>query len=428
MQTNTKINDRRSQSISSALPNGSGLTFIRAKGAEIWDIENKRYIDFSSGIGVQNIGHCHPAVITAIKQQADQLIHQCFQTGNHLPYIELAEKLNKLAPGDSTKKTDFFNSGAEAVENAIKFAIANTNRHGVLAFHGGFHGRTFKALSLTSKPNPYKLKLGPMPGAVYHAAFPDEYHNISTDDALQSIENIFKYELAANDFAAMIIEPIQGEGGFRPAPQAFLSAIKDICDQNGILLIADEIQTGFGRTGKLFAIEHYNIEPDFITAAKSIANGLPLSAVIGKQELMDNCAPGSIGTTYGGNTLACRASLAVLDVLENENCYARANHIGAKIKNTLENIQQQNYGKNLGCVRVTGAMCAFEMVSDRKEKTPAPELTNKINQILQQNGLLTLKCGVYQNTIRMFPALTISDELLDEACEILTASFANKNI
>lgn len=419
MGSNKDYLNAREQATPKSLISNCPLTFERASGSEIWDVEGNRYIDFACGIGVQNIGHCHPRVVEAVQAQANLLIHQCFQVGSHKPYIELARRFNELVPHSTPLKTAFFNSGAEAVENSLKIAIANNKRHAVLALQGGFHGRTYKAVSLTSKPMPYKMHIGPLPAPVFHAVFPDEYHGISVDSAIKSVKDIFKYELAASDFAALILEPVQGEAGFRAVPERFMHYLYETCQQHGIFFIDDEVQSSFGRTGKLFAIEHYGIEPDILLTAKSIANGLPLASVTAKAECFDQCYPGSIGTTYGGNVLACRAALAVLDVLETENCYERAYHIGAHLQEQLVIQRQLATGRQIGDIRLLGGMLGFEIVKDQASREPDPDMAAHLVTTLQKLGLLVLRCGVYQNTIRLFPALTISDELLEEGCQLL---------
>ncbi|MEO1136275.1 MAG: aspartate aminotransferase family protein, partial [Pseudomonadota bacterium] len=337
--TNESLKARRDEACPAGLPSKSGIYAARAKGAELWDVEGKRYIDFIGGIGVLNVGHAHPKVVEAVKKQTEQFIHTAFGIAQYESYVEVCEKLNRLTPGSTPKKTTLFNSGAEAVENSIKFARQITGRPGVIAFEGAFHGRTLLATTLTGKSKPYKVGFGPYVPAVFHAPYPDEYHGISVEGSLACLDHIFKTAINADEVAAMIVEPVQGEGGFNPAPKAFLEGLRRKCDENGIILVADEIQSGMGRTGKYFAFERAGVEPDFICVAKSIAAGLPLSALTGKADLIDKVVPGSMGSTYGGNPVACAAALAVFEIIEEEGLLRRAEEIGAHTEKRWRELQ-----------------------------------------------------------------------------------------
>ncbi len=394
----------------------------RALNAEIWDVEGKRFIDFAAGIAVCNTGHTHPKVTQAVKDQIDKFSHTCIMVNPYEVGVELAEKLVAAAPGDSEKKAIFVSTGAEAVENCIKIARAHTGRRGVIAFNGGFHGRTNLAMALTGKITPYKNLFGPFPGEVFHAAFPMELHDVSVKDSLKAIENLFKVDIAPSDVAAILIEPVQGEGGFYYAPPEFMQALRALCDEHGIVLIADEIQTGFGRTGKMFCCEYSGVEPDLITMAKGIAGGYPLAAVVGKSEIMDAPLPGGLGGTYAGSPVACAAALAVLDVMQEENLVQRANDIGASFDKHLGKLQKA-HPKLIGEVRIKGAMVAMELIVDGDAEKPNTALTQAIIGGATESGLVLLSCGFYANVIRFLPPLTISDELLEEGLEKLASLF-----
>ena len=393
----------------------------RAQNAELWDVEGKRYIDFGTGIAVCNTGHSHPKVVAAVKEQLNRFSHTCVMVTPYDSAVRLAEKLNALAPGDSAKKTIFVTTGAEAVENTIKIARAHTGRRGVIAFNGGFHGRTLLAMGLTGKITPYKNLFGPFPGEVYHAPFPVPYHGVSVEHSLEALETLFKVDIAPTDVAAIIVEPVQGEGGFYPAPDEFLQALRRICDEHGIALVADEIQSGFGRTGRFFATEYAGIEPDLVTMAKGVAGGFPLAAVVGKAEIMDAPLPGGLGGTYAGSPIGCAAALAVIDVIEEENLVARANDVGARARGRLEILRQQ-HPDVIGEIRAErGAMIAIELVRNGDAAQPDAELTKALVSSAYDHGLVLLSCGVNGNVIRLLPALTIEDELLDEGLDILAA-------
>jgi len=395
----------------------------RAKNAELWDVEGNRYIDFGTGIAVCNTGHSNPKVVAAVQAQLEKFSHTCVMVTPYDTAVRLAEELNELVPGDSPKKTIFVTTGAEAVENTIKIARAYTGRRGVIAFNGGFHGRTMLAMGLTGKITPYKNLFGPFPGEVYHAPFPIEYHGVSIEESLKALQNLFKADIAPSDVAAIIVEPVQGEGGFYPAPNEFMQALRALCDEHGIVLIADEIQTGFGRTGKFFASEYAGIEPDLVTVAKGVAGGFPLAAVVGKSEIMDAPLPGGLGGTYGGSPIGCAAALAVIDVIREDGLVERANGIAAKFKARLTALQAKR-PETIGEVRCDrGAMIAIELVQDGDVNKPAADLTKALVGAAYEHGLVLLSCGVNGNVIRFLPALTISDALIDEGLDILEACF-----
>lgn len=405
-----------------ATPRGVGVmcNFYaeKALNAEIWASDGRRYIDFSAGIAVLNTGHRHPKIMAAVRAQLERFTHTCYQVAPYESYVELAEKLNQIAPGNFTKKTALFSTGAEAVENAIKIARAYTGRPGVIAFGGAFHGRTMMGMALTGKVAPYKLGFGPFPADVYHVPYPNALHGVSTADSLEAIETLFKSDVDARRIAAIIFEPVQGEGGFYAAPENFLQGLRRICDQNGILMIADEVQTGFARTGKLFAMQHYDVTPDLITVAKSLAGGLPLSAVVGRSEVMDAAGPGGLGGTYAGNPLAVAAALAVLEVIEEERLCDRARALGDRLKSTLTALKTDV--PELAEVRGPGAMVAAEFFKAGTSE-PDPDFTKKVQALALERGLIILTCGVYSNVIRFLFPLTIENALFDEALTLLEA-------
>lgn len=390
----------------------------KAKNAELWDVEGKRYIDLGAGIAVVNTGHCHPHVQAAVHEQIDKFSHTCVMVTPYASAVELAEKLNAAAPGDSEKKTIFVTTGAEAVENCIKIARTHTGRSGVIAFNGGFHGRTNMTMGLTGKVIPYKAGFGPFPNEIYHVPFPNAYHGVSIEESIKALNNIFACDIEPSRVAAIIIEPVQGEGGFNIAPPKFLQALRAICDQHGIVLICDEIQTGFARTGKMFSTEYAGIEPDLMTMAKGIAGGFPLAAVVGKTEIMDAPAPGGLGGTYGGSPVACAAALAVLEVIENEQLIDRSLQIGEAVVSRLK-LLQGKHPNRIGDIRNQGAMIAMELVHNGDAEKPDPETTKAIVVAAASNGLILLSCGVRGNVIRFLPALTISDELISESMDLL---------
>jgi len=418
----TENNAHLMQRRRAAVPRGVGqaheIFVARASNAEVWDVEGKRYIDFAGGIAVVNTGHCHPDVIAAVRQQLDLYTHTCFQVLAYEPYVEVAERLNALAPGDFAKKTLLLSTGAEAVENAIKIARSFTGRAGIIAFTGGYHGRTVMTLGLTGKVAPYKTGFGPFPGEVFHARFPNAVHGISVADALESVETILKNDIEASRVAAFILEPVQGEGGFYVAPNEFVEGLKRIAERHGILLIADEVQTGAGRTGTWFACEQWTVAPDLITTAKSMAGGFPISGVIGRADVMDAPGPGGLGGTYAGSPVGCAAALAVLDVFEKEKLLDRSKAVGSRLTAGLNLIAQREPA--IRDVRGLGAMVAIELFDG---DVPDAELTRKVVAEAARRGLILLSCGTYGNVIRVLVPLTADDGLLDEGLRILADTF-----
>ena len=411
--TNEKLQARKSQVIARGQGNVYPVYVEHAKNAEIWDVEGNRYIDFGAGIAVCNTGHSHPKIIAAVKAQVDKFSHTCVMVNPYEVAVELAEKLTAIAPGPSEKKAIFVTTGAEAVENCVKIARTHTGRRGVIAFNGGFHGRTNLTMALTGKISPYKHLFGPFPGDIFHVPFPIDCHDVSVKSSLKALENLFKVDIAPCDVAAIIIEPVQGEGGFYAAPTELLVALRKMCDEHGIVLIADEIQTGFARTGKMFNIEYSGVEPDLITMAKGIAGGFPIAVVVGKSEIMDAPLPGGLGGTYGGSPVACAAALAVLEIIEEENLVQRSNEVGALFNAKLTKLKTEHADLILD-VRNKGSMIAIELVKNGDAEQPNTSLTQAIIANAAKYGLVLLACGFYGNVIRFLPALTISDEVVEE--------------
>lgn len=414
-----------------AVPRGVGTAFPvfaeRAEGSELWDKDGNRYIDFAGGIAVLNTGHRHPKVIAAVKGQLDAFTHTAFQIVPYEPYIALCEKLNAIAPIKGEKKSILFSTGAEAVENAVKISRAYTGRTNVIAFTGSFHGRTLMTSALTGKVAPYKKKFGPMPGGIWHVPFPVPQHGTSVADSLKALDYLFRADVDPVNVAAIIIEPVQGEGGFHPAPTELLQALRAICDQHGILLIADEVQTGFARTGKMFGIENSGVEPDLMTIAKSLAGGFPLSGVIGKAHVMDGPEPGGLGGTYAGSPIACAAALAVLEVIAEEKLVERANVLGERIKGELHRFSQRNDTVAMDAIRGPGAMVAFDIVKARGGSEPDADATKRVTHAALKEGLVLLSCGVHANTIRILMPLTISDAVLAEGMGKLERALVHAN-
>jgi 4-aminobutyrate aminotransferase/(S)-3-amino-2-methylpropionate transaminase len=419
--TNAALMARRHAAVPRGVGQAHQIFISRGRNAEMWDVEGKRYIDFAGGIAVLNTGHCHPAVIDAVKAQLDLYTHTCFQVVAYEPYVELAERLNALAPGRFPKKTLFLSTGAEAVENAVKIARAHTRRGGIVAFTGGYHGRTLMTLGLTGKVAPYKTGFGPFPGEVFHALFPNPLHGVSVDDALASVETILKNDIEPDRVAAFILEPVQGEGGFYIAPPAFVEGLKKIADRHDILLIADEVQTGAGRTGTWFASEQWPVEPDLIATAKSLAGGFPISGVVGRADVMDAPAPGGLGGTYAGSPIGCAAALAVLKAFEDERLLEKSRALGERLMGGLRRIADKH--RTVGDVRGLGAMVALELFEDGDLARPDAELTRRITAEALHRGLVLLSCGTYGNVIRVLVPLTASDALVDEGLAILAAAF-----
>ncbi|MBX6764094.1 MAG: 4-aminobutyrate--2-oxoglutarate transaminase [Rubrobacteraceae bacterium] len=418
--------ERRRKAVSAGLGTALPIWVREAHGALVEDVDGNTFIDFGGGIGVLNAGHTNPAVVEAVKEQVERLTHTCYYVTQYEPYLELAEKLNALVPGDFEKRSFFCNSGAEAVENAIKVARAYTGRPAVIAFENAFHGRTFMAMSLTSKVSPYKKNFGPYAPEVYRVPSPYAYRCPAgrdcsggcRGDCLGALDKLFVSYVDPRSVAAMIIEPVAGEGGFIPVPDFYLRRLREICDEYGIVLIIDEVQTGFGRTGKMFAIEHSGVEPDLLTTAKSLGGGLPIAGVTGRAEIMDGVHTGGLGTTYGGNPLACVAALAVLETFEEEDLLSRANVIGERTMAAMHEMQKR-HPDFIGDVRGLGAMVAMELVKDSESREPDKERTAGIVEAALQEGLMLLTAGQYDNVIRTLTPLVITDEQLDEGLAIL---------
>ncbi len=422
MTTNASLHERRMAAVPRGVANACAIYADRAENAELWDIEGRRYIDFAGGIAVLNTGHRHPKVMAAASAQEERFTHTSFQVVPYESYIALAERLNALAPGDFAKKTIFLTTGAEAIENAVKIARAATGRPGVIAFSGGYHGRTLMTLGLTGKVNPYKAKFGPFPTDIYRAPFPNRLHGITVEDALAGLDLLFRTDAEPDRIAAMVIEPVQGEGGYYVAPFEFLQALREVCDRHGILLVSDEIQSGFARTGRWFAIEHAGIAPDLIAVAKSLAGGFPLSGVIGRAEVMDAVPPGGLGGTYGGNPVACAAGLGAIQAIEEEGLLERSLELGERMRRRLEEMAASNWLPHIGEVRGLGAMLAVEFVKDRSTQAPYPELTKALTTRAADNGLILLSCGLYNNVVRIMVPLTAPDAIVDEGLDIMERS------
>lgn len=417
-----KNNDLQARRLA-ATPRGIGVMCgfyaDKAENATLWDVEGNEVIDFAAGIAVLNTGHRHPKVIAAVEKQLQAFTHTAYQIVPYESYVSLAERINERVPVEGPAKTAFFSTGAEAVENAVKIARAYTKRPGVITFGGGFHGRTYMTMALTGKVAPYKIGFGPFPGSIFHAQFPNALHGVSTAEALKSLDRIFKADIAPDQVAAILLEPIQGEGGFNVAPDDFMQALRKLCDTHGILLITDEVQSGFARTGKLFAVEHFSVKPDLITMAKSLAGGLPLSAVAGRAEVMDAPAPGGLGGTYAGNPLAVAAAHAVLDVIEEEDLCERANHLGKHLVDVLTKAKADC--PFIADIRAQGSMVAVEF-NDPQTGEPSAEFTKQVQDNALAAGLLLLSCGVYGNVIRFLYPLTIPEVQFRKALDIIHQS------
>jgi 5-aminovalerate/4-aminobutyrate aminotransferase len=421
----SKTNESLMQRRTAAVPRGVGqihpIFAASAKNATVTDVEGREFIDFAGGIAVLNTGHLHPKVVAAVQEQLTKLTHTCFQVLAYEPYVELCEKVNARVPGDFAKKTLLVTTGSEAVENSIKIARAATGRAGVIAFTGGYHGRTMMTLGLTGKVVPYSAGMGLMPGGIFRAQYPCELHGVSSDDAIASIERIFKNDAEPRDIAAIIIEPVQGEGGFYVAPKDFMLRLRALCDQHGILLIADEVQTGAGRTGTFFAMEQMGVTADLTTFAKSIAGGFPVAGVCGKAEYMDAIAPGGLGGTYAGSPIACAAALAVMEVFEEEQLLDRCKAVGERLVTGLKAIQAKH--NSIGEVRALGAMIAMELCEGGDVHKPNAALTGQIVAKAREKGLILLSCGTYGNVLRVLVPLTADDALLDRGLAIIAECF-----
>ena len=416
----TELAELRSRYVPRGITSAHPLTADRARGSELWDVSGKRYVDFAGGIGVMNVGHAHPRVMKAVEEQLARATHTSFQVVQYESYLRLAQRLCEVAPIGGDKKAIFFSTGAEAIENAVKIARAATGRQAVISFRGSFHGRTLLALSLTGSVQPYKQNFGPYAAEVYQTPFPYAYRGWTTEAALADLGSLLESDVSPNRVAAIVIEPVLGEGGFVPAPIDFMRKLRELCDRDGIMLIADEIQTGFGRTGKFFAIEHSGVEPDLMTVAKSLAAGFPLSGVVGKASVMDAPDPGGLGGTYGGNPVACAAGLAVMDIMRDEKLPERAARIGSVVEERMQSWAADR--QIIGDVRVVGAMAGMELVRDRGTKEPADKETAGILAAAREKGLIVLRCGVHHNVVRTLMPLTIPDDQLEEGLDILGAS------
>ncbi|MBQ2260652.1 MAG: 4-aminobutyrate--2-oxoglutarate transaminase [Loktanella sp.] len=417
-QTNADLIARREAAVPRGVASAAPIYAKYAENAELWDVEGNRYIDFAGGIAVLNTGHRHPAVVAAAKAQEDHYTHTSFQVVPYEPYIALAEKLNALAPGDQPKKTLLVTTGAEAVENAVKIARAATGRPGIIAFTGGYHGRTLLTLGMTGKISPYKKDVGPFPSDIFRAPFPNARDGITVQDALTGLQNLFLTDAQPDRIAAIIIEPVLGEGGYTPVPFDMMQALRDICDQHGILLIADEIQAGFGRTGTWFAIEHSGVVPDLITVAKSMAGGYPIAGVIGRADIMDAMIPGGLGGTYGGNPVACAAALAAIKAIEDEGLLARSTALGKHFRKRFAEIGARVAPDRICDIRGLGAMLAVEFVTDLASNAPDAALTKAVVAESLKRGLILLSCGMHGNALRIMVPLTASDAIIDEGLAI----------
>lgn len=414
---NAQLNELKLRYVASGAASPAEQFADRAENAELWDADGKRFIDFAGGIGVLNIGHRHPKVVEAVKAQLDRVMHTCQTVMPYEGYVRVAEKLSQITPVRGHAKVMLANSGAEALENAVKVARAATGRNNVICFDGGYHGRTFMTMAMNGKVAPYATDFGSMPGNVFRAPYPVPYHGVSEDEAIRGLKMAIKTDANPKDTAAIVIEPVLGEGGFYAAPASFLKKIREICDEHGMLMIVDEVQSGFGRTGKMFAIEHSGVEPDIVTMAKSMADGMPISAVVGTDKHMDASGGNSLGGTYTGSPVSCAAVLAVLQVFEEEKILDKSQALGDKLASRFGKWQ-----KDFACVdnaRNLGAMAAFDLISDKANHTPDAELAGKLCKKAREKGLILLSCGLYGNTIRFLMPVTISDEVLNEGLDII---------
>ncbi|WP_223458826.1 4-aminobutyrate--2-oxoglutarate transaminase [Pseudomonas sp. A-R-26] len=411
---------QRDQFVPRGLVTAHPLVIDRAQGSEVWDVDGTRYLDFVGGIGVLNIGHNHPKVVAAVQTQLQKISHACFQVVAYKPYIDLVQRLCELVGGQEAYKAALFTSGAEAVENAVKIARAHTNRSAVISFRGGFHGRTLLGTTLTGMSQPYKQNFGPFAPEVFHTPYPNAYRGFSSEMALQALNELLATQVAPDRVAAIIIEPVQGDGGFLCAPPEFLQALRALTEQHGIVLILDEIQTGFGRTSKWFGFQHAGIQPDLVTVAKSLAGGLPISGVVGRAHIMDAPLPGGLGGTYGGNALACAAALAVIETYEQDQLLERGEVLGERLRQGLLRLQARH--PRIGDVRGTGFMLAIELIKDDEARSPDAELTQQLIDQARVGGLLVIKCGVYRNVLRFLAPLVTEENQIDEALTILEAA------
>ncbi|WP_299848486.1 4-aminobutyrate--2-oxoglutarate transaminase [uncultured Roseovarius sp.] len=422
MTTNQNIETRRDAAVARAIAYSSTFVADRAENAEVWDVEGKRYIDFCGGIGCQNVGHRHDRVVAAIKDQVDRLTHTCFQVTPYESYITLAERLNALLPGDFAKKSLFFSAGGEAVENAVKIARYHTGRPALITFTNGYHGRSYMGMALSARMVPFKQGFRPFPTEIYRLPFPDEFHGISLEDTQRAFDTLFRSDCPSDQIAAIFFEPVQGEGGYNIATPEFLSYLRGLCDEHGIVLVADEIQTGMGRTGKMFAMEHFGITPDLTCIGKSIGGGLPISGIVGRADIIDSVPPGGLGGTFGGNPIACAAALAVLDVIAGEGLLQRGIEMGQQIDRRLQKMAQRNSFDRVGDVRALGCMNAIEIVKDRDSREPDGDLTAAIVAHALKKGLILISAGPARNVIRLLVPLSAASALVDEGLDILEQS------
>ena len=423
--SNAALLARREAAVARGVASAAPIFAGRAENAELWDVEGKRYIDFAGGIAVLNTGHRHPGVIAAAKAQEDLYTHTSFQVVPYEPYVALAEKLNALAPGDFAKKSLLVTTGAEAVENAVKIARAYTGRPGVIAFSAGYHGRTLLTLGLTGKVTPYKKDVGPFPSDIFRAPFPDARNGVTMEDALKALDMLMLTDADPSRIAAIILEPVLGEGGYHPVPTEMWQALRAICDKHGILLIADEIQSGFARTGAWFAIQHSGVVPDLITVAKSMAGGYPIAGVIGRAEVMDALAPGGLGGTYGGNPVACAAALAAIEAIETEGLLARSTAIGDSLRARFSEMGARVAPFRMWDIRGLGAMLAVEFVTDFDTATPDAALTKSVIANALKRGLILLSCGMHGNAVRIMVPITAPDAIIEEGMAIFEAALAD---
>ncbi len=421
--TNEELQKLKERYVAAGVASPNEQFADHARNAELWDADGNRMIDFAGGIGVLNIGHRHPKVVEAVKAQLDKLMHTCQTVMPYEGYVKVAEKLSQVAPVRGHAKVMLANSGAEALENALKIARAATGKTNVICFDGGYHGRTFMTMAMNGKVHPYATEFGPMPGNVFRAPFPVPYHGVSEDEAIRGLKMALKTDANPRDTAAIVIEPVLGEGGFYPAPASFLRKLREICDEHGMLLIVDEVQSGFGRTGKLFAIEHSGVEPDIMTVAKSMADGMPISAIVGTDKIMDASGPNSLGGTYTGSPTACAAALAVMEVFEEEDILGKSRALGEKLNKRFA--QWQETFVHVDNVRNLGAMAAIELVTDKESCEPRPDMVAKVLAYAKQHGLMLLSCGMYGNTIRFLMPVTIEDDVLEEGLRTVEEALAD---
>lgn len=417
MSSNAELNELKHKYVAAGAASPATAFADRAENAEIWDADGNRFIDFAGGIGVLNVGHRHPKVVAAVKAQLDKLMHTCQTVMPYEGYVKVAEKLSQIVPVRGHAKVMLANSGAEALENAVKIARAATGRSNVICFDGGYHGRTFFTMAMNGKVAPYQSDFGPMPGTVFRAPYPVPYHGVSEDEAIRGLKMTLKTDANPKDTAAIVLEPVLGEGGFYPASKSFLTKIREICDEHGMLMIIDEVQSGFGRTGKMFAIEHSGVEPDIMTMAKSMADGMPISAIVGTDKVMDASGPNSLGGTYTGSPTACAAALAVMEVFEEENILEKSQALGNKLAKRFN-----EWSEKFECidhVRNMGSMAAFELVSNKTDREPNAELAAALCKKAREEGLILLSCGMYGNTIRFLMPVTIQDDVLNEGLDII---------